>query len=105
MLLLSALRQEDGCAERLACRLGDLAKESFQDRDLVLGEEGVTIGERVSVCRMYLCSNNSLLSCLGAVNLVMPDEYSKFSRSFEKVMRDEDRQACHKECFRCFSFQ
>ena len=42
--------EEDGCAERLACRLGDLAKENFQDKDLVLGE--INIQPPTVVCKM-----------------------------------------------------
>ena len=28
ILMVSSLRQEDGCAQRLACKLGDIAKEN-----------------------------------------------------------------------------
>ena len=75
ILMMSALKYEGACAERLACRLGDLARDSFDDKDMLLG----------------------------AVNMILPEKYNNFSRSFENVFRDDDRSACQKECYRCIS--
>jgi len=45
LLLVGGLRaEEDGCAERLACKLGGLARKGFTDTDLVLGTKKGVVG-------------------------------------------------------------
>jgi len=74
ILLVGGLRaEEDGCAERLACKLGGLARTGFRDADLVTG----------------------------ALNLVMPSKYANFTRSFERALRDDSCSGCQSaECSR-----
>ncbi len=75
-LMVSALTREDGCSARLACRLGDLAREKFEDRaDLIIG----------------------------AMDSVLPKRFANFSRSFQDVFHDSDRSSCNQECYRCIS--
>ncbi|TRY63437.1 hypothetical protein TCAL_04306, partial [Tigriopus californicus] len=37
ILMISSLRRQDTCAEKLACKLGGLAKENFDDSEMLLG--------------------------------------------------------------------
>ena len=76
---MSALRHEDGCSMRLACRLGKMARES----EILTGDTGQTI--------------------VGAVRQIMPEKFNSFTRSFQAVANDEDESSCHQECFRCIS--
>jgi hypothetical protein len=79
VMMVSALRHEDGCSMRLACRLGKLAKES----DFLMGETGEAI--------------------FGVVKAVLPDKFTSFARSFKAVASEEDESSCQQECFRCIS--
>ena len=84
MLMISALRHESGCQERLACRIGDLAKERFAD------------------------DSDSILD---AVNMILPEKYQSFSQSVKKMMRadkageegEDYRNSCQAECRRCIA--
>ena len=76
VMLVSAMSREDGCSARLACRIGQLARDKFEDRaDFVMG----------------------------ALNTVLPKRFANFSRSFEGVFRDSDLSSCSQECYRCIS--
>ena len=78
--MVSALRHEDGCSMRLACRLGRLAKET----EFLSGDTGQSI--------------------FGAVHSILPESpFTSFARSFKEVVNDEDDSSCKQECFRCIS--
>ena len=62
-------------AVHIIFRLADVAKDSFEDKDFLLG----------------------------VLDTIMPEQYSSFSRSFENVVRDEDRSSCQKECLKCIN--
>ena len=79
VMMISALRHEDGCSQRLACKLGKMAKES----DFLVGDTGDAI--------------------MGAVNSVLPERFNSFARSFKAVASEEDESSCEKECYRCIS--
>ena len=79
-MMVSALRHEDGCSMRLACRLGRLAKES----EFLAGDTGQSI--------------------FGAIHTILPESpFTSFARSFKEVVNDEDESSCNQECFRCIS--
>ena len=78
VMMVSAMTREDGCSARLACRLGEMAKEKFD------------AGERADFI-------------MGAVNAVLPQRFKHFSRSFEGVLRETDTSSCSMECYRCIS--
>lgn len=77
--MVSALRSDDGCSKRLACRLGKMAKES----NFLMGEAGEALYE--------------------AFNVILPDKFTSFARSFRDVASDEDESSCQEECYRCIS--
>ena len=71
--------------EKLACRLGDMARDNFKDTEFVLGELALPQLKR------FFCKKKSFKNFLGAMNFVMPNKYQGFSRSLEKVLKEEDR--------------
>ena len=78
ILLISALRRdtEDGsCSPRLACKLGDYARDSIENQDMILG----------------------------AVQSVIGDKFGNFSRSFEGAITQKDRSSCSTVCSRYLS--
>ncbi len=72
--------------EKLACRLGDMARDNFKDTEFVLGELALP-----QLKRFFCKKKKSFKNFLGAMNFVMPNKYQGFSRSLEKVLKDEDR--------------
>lgn len=79
VMMMSALRYEDGCAERLACRLGKMAATS----EILKGPTAQVLFEGVSA--------------------VLPQRYNGFARSFQAVANHGDDSSCQKECYRCIS--
>ncbi len=77
--MMSALRHGDGCSQRLACKLGKMAKDS----EILGGSTGEAL--------------------MGAVNSVLPERFDSFARSFKAVASSEDESSCEKECYRCIS--
>ena len=78
-MMMGALRSQDDCSLRLACRLGKLAQNS----DMLKGQTAAAL--------------------LQGVNAILPEKYGSFARSFQSVARDEDLSSCEKECYRCIS--
>lgn len=79
VMMMSALRYEDGCSQRLACKLGQMARTS----EILKGQTMNTIFQGVSS--------------------FLPEKYSSFARSFRAVADEEDESACQKECYRCIA--
>ncbi|XP_071747774.1 uncharacterized protein [Lepeophtheirus salmonis] len=75
VMMISAIRHEDSCSAKLACKLGDAAKDSFPNKDMLLG----------------------------AVNLLLGERFVKFSESFEDVLEGRDRSSCEEKCTRCMA--
>lgn len=73
ILMISSLRRQDTCAEKLACKLGGLAKEQFDDSEMILG----------------------------ALKMFVPESFSNITRSFEGSYRSIDTDSCRQECYRC----
>ena len=76
--MMSALRREDGCSRRMACRLGQLARSS------PLWQEG-----------------SNLESLLYGLKTILPKKYKGFMTSWEAVAREQDESSCTEECYRC----
>jgi hypothetical protein len=83
MMMLGALRREEGCSQLLACRLGDVARER-------LGMD-------------LLDADNSAVHVLAdAVGHVLPDRvFGNFSRSLLMSLSDSTRSGCQLKCSRC----
>ena len=79
ILMVSALRSNDGCSKRLACRMGKMAKES----NFFMGGTGEALYE--------------------AVNAVLPEKFTSFARSFKDVVNEGDESSCEEECYRCIA--
>ena len=77
--MMSALRSEDGCSARLACRLGQAARES----EWLVGDTMNTLFE--------------------GIHTILPEKFSSFARSFKKVARNEKDTSCQQECYRCIA--
>ena len=78
VLLLSAIRDGGQCSAKVACKLGQVTRDSFANTDMIVE----------------------------AVSLIMPalstsEKYSNFTESFSKVARSEDSASCSAECSRC----
>ena len=78
-MMMGALRHQDGCSLRLACRLGKLAKNS----SLLKGQTAEAL--------------------FHGVNAILPQKYGSFARNFKAVAQDEDLSSCEKECYRCIA--
>lgn len=79
VMMISALRYEDGCSQRLACKLGQMARSS----ELLKGQ--------------------TMNAVFQGVSSFLPEKYSSFARSFRAVADEEDESACQKECYRCIA--
>ena len=73
VLIMSAIRQGGDCSTRLACKLGDAARDALDDEHMIVE----------------------------AMNLLLPNKYSNFTTSFRNVIRGEDRSSCSAKCYRC----
>jgi len=73
VLIMSAIRDGGQCSARLACKLGDMTKEAFENNDAVVE----------------------------AMNFLVPNKYANFTESFTAVIRSEDRSSCSAECNKC----
>ena len=78
VLLLSAIRDGGQCSAKVACKLGQVTRDSFEDTNMIVD----------------------------AVSFIMPalstaDKYSNFTESFSRVARQEDNSSCSAECSRC----
>lgn len=78
VLLLSAIRDGGQCSAKVACKLGQVTRDSFANTDMIVD----------------------------AVSLIMPalstaEKYSNFTESFSRVARSEDSSSCSAECSRC----
>ena len=72
-------RYEDGCSEKLACKLGKLARNS------------------------EMFSSSMAESVIQGASKMLPRKYGNFARSFNAVVKEEDESSCQKECYRCIS--
>ena len=79
VLMMSALRTEDGCSARLACRLGQAARQS------------------------NILKSGTMETLFEGIHTILPERFSTFARSFKKVAKDEDDESCHQECYRCIA--
>ena len=78
VLLLSAIRDGGQCSAKVACKLGQVTRESFANTEVIVD----------------------------AVSLIMPalstaEKYSNFTESFSREARSEDTSYCSAECNRC----
>merc|ERR1712226_226000 len=80
VLMMSALRTEDGCSARLACRLGQAARQSN-----------------------IMNSGTIMETLFEGIHTILPERFSTFARSFKKVAKDEDDESCRQECYRCIA--
>ena len=81
IMMVSAIRHDDACAERFACRLGEIAKESLD----LGGGEGA-----------------ALMHALDIGGGAGDSAYANMTRSFKRVARGlDDLGACQRECNRC----
>ena len=78
-MMMGALRHQDDCSLRLACRLGKLAQNS----DMLKGQTAEALFQ--------------------GVHAILPQKYSSFARSFQAVAKEEDLSSCEKECYRCIA--
>ena len=79
VMMMGALRHQDDCSLRLACRLGKLAQNS----DMLRGQTAEALFQ--------------------GVHAILPHKYSSFARSFQAVAKEEDLSSCEKECYRCIA--
>ena len=71
VMMIGALRHQDGCSKRLACRLGQMARDS----EFLGGDTGQTI--------------------VGAVHAILPEKYTSFARSIQAVAENEVSEDLH----------
>ena len=79
VLMMSAVRTEDGCSARLACKLGQAARQS------------------------QWMKSSTAETLFEGIHTLLPERFSSFARSFKKVARDGNDESCHQECYRCIA--
>ena len=86
IMMVSAIRHDEDCAERFACRLGEIARGSLD----IGGGEWATLMNSLD---MGGGSGGSERSA-----------YGNMTRSFERVARGlDDSGACQRKCNRCIA--
>ena len=73
VLIMSAIRDGGECSAKLACKLGDMTKDAFENNDMVVE----------------------------AMNFLVPNKYANFTESFTNIIRTDDRSSCSAKCHRC----
>lgn len=76
VLLMSAIRNGGTCSAKLACKLGEMTRTSFESPNMIID----------------------------AVSFIVPtlsSKYSNFTESFSKVAKSEDMSSCSAECSQC----
>ena len=73
VLIMSAIRDGGQCSAKLACKLGDMSRDAFDNNDMVVE----------------------------AMNFLVPNKYANFTESFTNVIRTDDRSSCSSVCNKC----
>ena len=76
VLIMSAIRDGGQCSAKLACKLGEMAKNSLDNTDMVID----------------------------AVSFIAPSvssKYSNFTETFSSVARSGESESCSVECSKC----
>ena len=91
IMMVSAIRHDGACAERFACRLGEIAKESLD----LGGAEWAALMHALDI---GVGGGGAGGGGAGG------SAYANMTRSFERVARGmDDLGACQRECNRCIA--
>ena len=76
VLIMSAIRDGGQCSAKLACKLGQMTRESFE-------------------------SPNMILDAMDFIVPTFANKYSNFTDEFSKAVNTEEYSSCSAECSRC----